>query len=185
MFLITESWLKRHKKAAFTIPGFNMYCVDRTDKRAGGVCIYVNQNLATTVVNEYTSENVSALWIALHRDEQQLTIYASIYHPPNLNKAICDQTIHYITNAVSKLVCQYKNARFLIYGDFNNLDTTPLTDMFPLTQLVWFPIWSLQIYPVLCVTHIKHARQNRLLVAVITARYELHHLLSKDQSILC
>ena len=54
LIIITESWLKPHKKNAFNIPGFKLLTVDRTTKRAGGVCMYIRDTLSTTVVESYT-----------------------------------------------------------------------------------------------------------------------------------
>ena len=139
LMMITESWLKPHKLAAFNIPNFKLISVERASKKAGGVCIYVQENLTTSVVNKYTSDNVSALWIAVHNNNQPATIYGTLYHPPNLKKSICDQTIDYITSTISEISSKYKNSKFLLYGDFNDLTTTPISNVCNLTQIVWFP----------------------------------------------
>ena len=91
------------------------------------------------MVNKYTSDNVSALWIAVHNNNQPATIYGTLYHPPNLKKSICDQTIDYITSTISEISSKYKNSKFLLYGDFNDLTTTPISNVCNLTQIVWFP----------------------------------------------
>ena len=137
--MITESWLQPHKKRSFNIPGFKLMSVDRSSRRAGGVCMYARQNLSLNIVNKYTSTTVSAMWVALHCVSLPMLIYATIYHPPNLKKAECDQTIDYITSTISLLSTRYHNAKFIIYGDFNDLKTKPITDLFPLQQLAWFP----------------------------------------------
>ena len=137
--MITESWLKPYKTAAFTIPGFRLLHVDRSARRAGGVCMYVRDNLSLTITHKYTSSNVSAIWTALHRDNQPTIIYATVYHPPSLPKATCNATIDHIVSNISLLSTRYPNAKYVIYGDFNDLDTKPITDLFPLKQLVWFP----------------------------------------------
>ena len=74
----------------------------------------------------------------MHNQNEPATIYASIYHPPNLKRAVCDQTIDYMISTVSDLASNHPNAKFLIYGDFNYLDMTPFEDVVSLTQLVWF-----------------------------------------------
>ena len=113
LMLITEFWLKQHKLTAFNIPNFKRISVERASKKAGGVCISVRENLTTSVVNKYTSENVSALWIAVHNNHQPATIYGTLYHHPNLKKSICDQTIDYITSTISEISYKYKNSKFL------------------------------------------------------------------------
>ena len=97
------------------------------------------QNLSFNVVNEYTSTTVCAMWVALHRESLPMLIYATVYHSPNLKKAECDQTIDFIISTINLLSIHYHNAKFLIYGDFNDLETKTITDLFPLQQLVWFP----------------------------------------------
>ena len=86
------------------------------------------------------------MWVALHRETLPMLIYATIYNTPNLKKAECDQTIDCITSAISLPSTRYHNAKFIIYiievtiyGDFNDLETKPITGLFPLQQLVWFP----------------------------------------------
>lgn len=139
IIMITESWLKPHKTKAFSIPGFRLLNVDRSEKRAGGVCMYIRETLSAAIVSEYTSTNVSTMWVAFHQDSLPPIIYATIYHPPNLPKAICESTIDHITATVSQLSSRYHNAKFIIYGDFNDLDTQPITDLFAFHQLVTFP----------------------------------------------
>mgnify|MGYP001794460001 FL=1 len=69
--------------------------------------MYGRQNLSLNIVNEYTSTTVSAMWVALHRVSLPMLINATIYHPPNLKKAECDQTIDYITSTISLLSTRY------------------------------------------------------------------------------
>lgn len=139
IIMISESWLKAHKKKTFTIPEFTLYSVERSQKRAGGVCIYARNKLATTVVHEYTSDTVSTLWLAHHQNNQPTIVYASAYHPPNLRKALCDSTIDHIIGTVSQLSSKYPHSKFVIYGDFNDLDTSHITNILPLEQIVTFP----------------------------------------------
>lgn len=68
--------------------------------------------------------------------------YTCIYDPPGLKKAVCETTIDYIdyiVSTVSGLLSRFSNAKFTIYGDFNELDTQPISDILSLQQLVWFP----------------------------------------------
>ena len=117
LMLITEFGLKPHKFAAFNIPNVKRISVERASKKAEGVCISVQENLKTSVVNKYTSENVSALWIAVHNNNQPATIYGTLYHPPNLKKSICDQTIDYITSTISEISYKYKNSKNSYYTE--------------------------------------------------------------------
>ena len=43
---ITESWLKDHiDNNSVTISGYNMICLDRTDAKHGGICLYVKESI--------------------------------------------------------------------------------------------------------------------------------------------
>ena len=140
MMLITESWLKPNKTNAFGIPGLRLVNVNRAGNRTGGgVCMYVRDSLSTSLVSSYTSTTTSAMWVALHQENQNMIIYACIYHPPGLKKSACDETVDYIIGTVSSLSSRFPSAQFVIHGDFNDLDVKPITDMLPLKQIVSFP----------------------------------------------
>ena len=89
IIMISESRLKPHKKAAFMIQNFKMLSDDRSEKQAGGVCMYIRDSLSTTIVDEFTSQDVSSLLVPLHQENQSRLIYACVYHRPTLPKAIC------------------------------------------------------------------------------------------------
>lgn len=83
--MLIESWLKPHKESAFAIPNFKLVSVERSNGRnGGGVCMYIQYELANSVVDEYTSQNVSAVSVAIHHCDQPTMTYAPIYHPPGL-----------------------------------------------------------------------------------------------------
>lgn len=148
MMLITESWLKPNKTNAFGIPGFRLVNVNRAGNRTGGgVCMYVRDSLSTSLVSSYTSTTTSAMWVALHQENQNMIIYACIYHPPGLKKSACDETVDYIISTVSSLSSRFPSAQFVIHGDFNDLDVKPITDMLPLKQIVSFPTQTKQNKP--------------------------------------
>ena len=42
-------------------------------------------------------------------------------------------------STISELASKYPNANTVIYGDFNDLNTNPITEMTNLSQIVWFP----------------------------------------------
>jgi hypothetical protein len=50
-----------------------------------------------------------------------------------------DATRDHIISAISELATKYPNSNTVIYGDFNDLDTCPISDMTELSQIVWFP----------------------------------------------
>ena len=66
-------------------------------------------------------------------------ILCLLYHPPNLLKTQKNSTIDHLLSTASKLLAKHTSSKFIICGDFNDLDTSPLTMVLPLHQLVDFP----------------------------------------------
>ena len=62
-----------------------------------------------------------------------------LYHPPGLRKQQKEATIDHIYDTVQKLTCKHKSASLLLYGDFNDLNTSSLEQALGLTQIVDFP----------------------------------------------
>lgn len=139
LIMISESWLKPHKRNAFNIPGFKLLTGDRTTKRAGVVCMCIRDTLSTTVTDTYTSQDVSTMWVALQQPKQPTIKYVSIYHPPGLKRAVCDNTINHVVITVSQLYRRCPASKFVIYGDLNDLQMTRVSDVLPLKQIVQFP----------------------------------------------
>ena len=78
-------------------------------------------------------------WFLLQQESQIPVIYANIYHPPGLPKKSKEQTINHIISNVSKLLQKYPSSKLFLTGDFNDLDTTNITNVLPLDQIVDFP----------------------------------------------
>ena len=72
-------------------------------------------------------------------DKGNPVIVSVIYHPPNLNKHTKEGTINHIISNISKFCSTHNSAKFLICGDFNDLDTSSIVQLFPFTQMVHFP----------------------------------------------
>ena len=53
MLTISETWLNCSVlDLEIEIPGYNVFRVDRQDKRGGGVCIYARQGFKTEVLHD-------------------------------------------------------------------------------------------------------------------------------------
>ena len=57
----------------------------------------------------------------------------------NLSKTQKSATIEHIMSTTTKLSSRFLSSKFMLVADFNDLDTSPLTLLFPLKQLVEFP----------------------------------------------
>jgi hypothetical protein len=65
-------------------------------------------------------------------------VYAVIYHPPNLAKQQKADTTTHIDTTMASILCKHHSAKFFISGDFNDLQTTEITTLFPVKQMVNF-----------------------------------------------
>ena len=81
--IITETHLKqKHASHVFDIEGYNMYRRDRTKRRGGGVAIYVNSHLCSSLWKSPSEQlNFELLWIRVQSDKFD-AIIGAIYHPP-------------------------------------------------------------------------------------------------------
>ena len=62
-----------------------------------------------------------------------------MYHPPGLKNNQKEATVNHIISSMAKFIKKHKSAKFLLAGDFNDLDTTDITNLFPVQQIVDFP----------------------------------------------
>ena len=81
---------------------------------------------------------MSSQWLLVKLPEQSPIIVANIYHPPGLCKARKDETVNHIISTAAKYIKKYPSAKMLLTGDFNDLNTSSLTSLLPLHQIVDF-----------------------------------------------
>ena len=66
-------------------------------------------------------------------------IFGVIYHPPGLRNEMKDHTTQHIYDTINYLTNKHKTAKLLLYGDFNDLNTSSIEPLFGLSQIVDFP----------------------------------------------
>ena len=140
IIMLTESWLKSDKENLYNINGFTMHVCNRAGKRTGGgVAVYVKNHLPIQKLSELKTTNVSALWFMYKQPGYHPITFSLIYHPPGLKKSLKDNTIEHIITTTSKHLKSYPDTKLFICGDFNDLDTTDITTLLPVSQIVDFP----------------------------------------------
>ena len=92
-----------------------------------------------TVLSNYFDDHVTATWIMLKPPKHNPITLCVLYHPPNLSKTQKSATIEHIISTTAKLSSRFTTSKLMLVGDFNDLDTSPLTLLLPLKQLVEFP----------------------------------------------
>ncbi len=108
----TESWANStHIVSELSLPGYEIFQKNRTNKKGGGVICYVKSMLATIKTDKQDAENYDSVYVEITHNNKKL-ILATMYRPPKLQAA--DDTAPY--NEIQSLI-QGKNA--IIIGDFN------------------------------------------------------------------
>ena len=117
---LTETWVncsKNNFKAEYSIPNYTLLNNDRTDRKGGGVMLFIKNNHSTTEVT-YEGHNplTESIWaeIAIDTAANKRLKIGTIYRPPNISEdldACLHEEIRYFTSN--------NNQDVIILGDFN------------------------------------------------------------------
>ena len=104
---ISESWLHDQiDKDLIKIPGYQTPLrKDRKDKRGGGVCVYVTENIIRKQLTEHEPEDTDLLWLELRLQNKRVVV-GTCYRPPGQNRAEAD---HFIDQLGTSLAKGYSN----------------------------------------------------------------------------
>ncbi|MEE6510625.1 hypothetical protein FKM82_030646 [Ascaphus truei] len=86
---ITETWWDETHDWTVNLEDYSLFRKDRTNRRGGGVCLYVKPDLKPFIrddVNEGNDENVETLWIEISSGGKSIKkMFVGIcYKPPNI-----------------------------------------------------------------------------------------------------
>ena len=86
---ISESWLDNSvTNLELEIPGYDLYRVDRQDKKGGGVCVYILQSYKTEVLWDISGISVAGfhqLWIKVQVRNLRSLVICTAYRPSVLH----------------------------------------------------------------------------------------------------
>ncbi len=110
---ITKTWVNStHLVSELSLPGYESFQKNRTNKKGGGVIRYVKSTLGAIKIEKQDSEKCdSAVCVEIAHENKKI-ILATVYRPPKVQAG--DDTALY--NRIQSLV-QGKNA--IVIGDFN------------------------------------------------------------------
>ncbi len=94
-----------------SLPGYEIFQQNRTNKKGGGVICYVKSTLASIKIDKQDAENYDSVFVEITHNNKKLVL-ATVYRPPKLQAA--DDTALY--NEIQSLI-QGKNT--MVIGDFN------------------------------------------------------------------
>ncbi len=109
---ITETWASStHLVSELSLPGYEIFQKNRTNKKGGGVICYVKSTLASIKIDKQDAENYDSIYVEITHNNKKL-ILATVYRPPKL-QAVDDTALY---NEIQSLI-QGKNA--IVIGDYN------------------------------------------------------------------
>ncbi len=109
---ITETWANStHLVSERSLPGYEIFQKNRTNKKGGGVICYFKSTLASIKIDKQDAENYDSVYVEITHNNEKL-ILATVYRPPKLQTV--DDTA--LDNEIQSLI-QGKNA--IVIGDFN------------------------------------------------------------------
>ena len=147
VFTVSETWLNNSvTDLKIEVPGYDLYRVDRENKKGGGICAYVLRNYKTEVLSEISFISPSGLhqlWLKMQVRNLKSIVVCMVYRPPDASLSCFD----------SDLTTSYMSASMLafpiyIMGDLNcnlmksnNQDAKILADFsrYNLTRLTGAP----------------------------------------------
>ena len=79
---ITETWFNsKHSNDCVSVTSYELYGKDRTGRKGGGVCVYVRDDIACTMIPCQSSSDIDILWLHLLYEQISYCI-ACVYHLP-------------------------------------------------------------------------------------------------------
>ena len=119
--IIMETHLKqKHASHVFDIEGYNVYTRDQTKRRGGGVAMYVNSHLRSSLWNSPSEQlNFELLWVRVQSDKFD-AISGTIYHPPKPIYPVTD-LLCYTESCLEIIARDEPKALAILAGDFNSL----------------------------------------------------------------
>lgn len=132
---LTETWLNNASESNFKITDYKNHFSSHQDRIGGGVCILTHKTLQAQTHTSYRSDTISTIWVLVSSDTCRSYIIACVYHPPKANS---ENTTAHITETVLELSSSHPNTRFIITGDFNQLDLHVTNSTLDLRNIVDF-----------------------------------------------
>jgi len=136
--VITETHFKqRHTDSVIGIDGYTVFRRDRTGRRGGGVALYVESTIHSTIWSpSWIDDNCAfeLLWVRVGVG----MFIAGLYHPPKPVYAAAD-LLKYIENCVGEVSHDYPLADIVLAGDLNQLQDEAIIERTGLTQVVRQP----------------------------------------------
>ena len=137
---VTETWFGTSNPAsANQLEGRVLFHQDRTDRRGGGVALYVRNKLNPAIFgSDLVPSHLEILWVKAslqHYMKGKRDIFISVvYSPPR--SPLQHDLINNIIFIGDHIRCRYPDASLVVIGDFNDLDTSQFARHLNVSQMV-------------------------------------------------
>ena len=118
---LRETWLNDYTctNDIFELPKYNYVGINRTNKRGGGVCIYVADHLQYKIckdLNTSIEDSIESIFIEISTSAGKNIIVGVIYRPPNNKIEIFQNALNEIIEKVDKekKICYFMGDLILI-----------------------------------------------------------------------
>ena len=113
---LTETWLQDQPHSLFSLSQHNLIFNNRTNKRGGGVAVYVPDHLNFKVLSHINTMNLAmeVVFIELVLQNKKNIVVGTIYRPPSSNhNEFLVEMQHLLVHPL------LQNKHCIIMGDFN------------------------------------------------------------------
>lgn len=128
---ITETWYKHDLPAQLVfIPGYALVTKSRVNRIGGGVALYVKHDIyPSQPSNVSVPDDLEVTWIQVRPTRLPRSIsclFCVVIYYPQPDNAVAERLMDHIQSSLDLLTTSHTNAGFIVMGDFNQLDVTPL-----------------------------------------------------------
>lgn len=112
---VSETWLDEDKLAEVELEGYQMFVMNRKDRRGGGVALYVDSSLQCNIMasRSITIENIlECVTVEIRMEKQKNIIVCCIYRTPGSSLGIFNEFVGNMFNSNG-------NKTNIVCGDFN------------------------------------------------------------------
>lgn len=116
MIALSETWMQEERGVVFHIDGYELYHINRTNKRSGGVALFVSEDLKCKQIQCMTmaiDDIMECISVEIELEKMSNIIVTCIYRRPG---SLMETFIEKMDELLSKV---NENKTFLVCGDFN------------------------------------------------------------------
>ena len=116
---LVETWFKDKPHDYYHLNGYSLESCNRINKKGGGVCLYVDEDISYNVRHDINELNklkyTESLFVEIEKSKSQNIVVGIVYRPP-------DQVIRDFNKCIEKIlqeITSKENKLLFLMGDFN------------------------------------------------------------------